>query len=257
MKNQFIFILLLFSNLCSAENSFSATGDNQNFNQVFTGQLNHNVKVIFSIKNTNGKLTGFYYYDKIGIEIKLIGEITDGNAVIYELDHENKKLAKISGKLSESSFTGTWQSLTTKKSYPLQLKPTKYAIPALPKKLIGIYSSQDSACNVIISITKIKDDYFYHFTSKSRKLKGKITFIRSLAENLVYINFIGIEWAEDDGDVSKDFDKENATPNKALPTVVQGLLDDGEIVIQNYGNAMNHYLKFGECDVKYISLKKK
>lgn len=120
--------------------------------------------------------------------------------------------------------------------------------------MVGIYNSDYTQCKLSIDITKIKNEYLYNFNSKSRKFEGKVTFSRSLEEHLVYINFIGIKWAEDHGDVTNEANTNR--PNGDLPAVVQGLLDDGEIIIQNYGNAMNHYLKIGECDFKYIDLKK-
>ncbi|MEO5911397.1 MAG: hypothetical protein ABIP95_10945 [Pelobium sp.] len=251
MKNYLISFFFLFASFYSAENSFSAVKQNQTLAQTYIGKLDNKTDVVFSIKNSNGKLTGFYYYDKIGVEIKLSGTIVNGIATIFELDHQNKKQAKITGKLSNNDFTGKWESLSTKKSYALQLKLSPYAIPALPINLLGNYNTD---CNLSISIAKNNGGYFYNFKSNTRTLKGKVTFGRSLEENLVYINFIGIKWAEDDGDISNELNADKSSGD--LPTVVQGLITDEEIVIQNYGNAMNHYLKIGECDIKYLHLKK-
>lgn len=255
MKNYIVPLLLI--SLFLSINSVFAVKETQNFNTNFTGKLGSKTDVVFSLKNINGKLNGFYFYDKIGIEIKLIGEITNGNATIYELDEQNIKQAKITGKFSQNGFMGKWESLLSKKVFPIQLKSTPKTIPSLPKNLIGTYKvDEESKCDLNISISKNKDEYFYHFKSSKRKLKGKITFSRSLEENLVYINFYGIEWDEDSGDVTNDSDEETSSVNDNLPTVVQGLLSDGEITIQNTGNAMNRYVKIGECDLKYIHLKK-
>ncbi|TDG36462.1 hypothetical protein EZJ43_08055 [Pedobacter changchengzhani] len=250
MRIFFASLFILPISFCSAENSFSAGKETENF----IGKLNNNIDVVFSLINNGGKLTGFYYYDKIGIEIKLIGETVNGKTVLYELNNQNKKQAKITGTLTKNGFDGKWESLSTKKALILTLKPTNKPIPALPKNFVGAYSFYEKPCKLDIVITKNDNGYFYNFDSTTRTLKGKVTFSRSLLENLVYINFNGIEWAEDDGDISNEPDKDE--PNADLPTVIQGLLGENEIIIQNYGNAMNHYLKVGECDVKYIHLKK-
>ena len=41
-----------------------------------------------------------------------------------------------------------------------------------------------------------------------------------------------------------------------LPKDIEGVLYKDEITIQNSGNAMNYYVKFAECDLKYIHLTK-
>lgn len=228
----------------------------QNFNNNYTGKLGLKTDIVLSLKNTNGKLSGFYYYEKIGTEIKLEGEITNGVAIIYELDYQNIKRAKITGKFASSSFNGKWESFSSKKTFPVQLTLTNKQIPTLPHQLIGTYKVDEKYnCALSINIIKRKGEYHYQFKSVNRNLNGKVTFSRSLDEKLIYIDLHGIEWDEDSGDVTKD-DGEESTASNELPTVVQGLLSDGEISIQNTGNAMNRYVKIGECDLKFIYLKR-
>ena len=254
MKNHFS--VILFLGFLVFANSVSAT-ILQNFNSNFTGKLGSKTGVVFSLKNNNGKLSGFYYYENVGIEIKLAGKVINGNATIYELDYQNVKKAKITGKFNQGSFNGKWESLSSKKVYSIQLIPTNRTIPPLPSKLIGNYRvDEEDKCALSITISKSRGEYHYHFKSAARNLNGKVTFGRSLDEKLVYINFHGIEWDEDSGDVTKDEDGESFSGNDNLPTVVQGLLSDGEVVIQNTGNAMNRYVKIAECDLKYIHLKR-
>lgn len=253
MKN--VFLALLVGTFLSA-NHVSAR-PLQTFSRNYTGKLGNKTEVVFSLKNSNSKLNGFYYYDKIGIEIKLSGEIKNGIATIYELDDQNAKRAKITGKLSQNGFRGTWENLSTKKILSLQFMSLDKAIPMFPINIIGNYRvDEQDQCALSISITKSRGEYFYHFKNLKRDLKGKITFNRSISENLVYINFHGIEWEEDSGDVTKDNDESSAA-DRVLPTVVQGLLSKGEILIQNTGNAMNRYVKISQCDLKYINLKRK
>lgn len=254
MKNHFPVLLflcfLIFTHHVSATNL-------QDFNSTFTGKLGSKTDVVFSLQNTKGKLSGFYYYENIGTEIRLSGEVINGIAIIYELDYQNLKKAKITGRFTQSGFNGKWESLSSKKVYPVQLTPTGKTIPMLPNYLIGNYQvDEQDKCALSMIISKSKGEYHYHFKSSTRNINGKVTFSRSLDEKLVYINFHGIDWDEDSGDVTKSDDEESSSKNDSLPTVVQGLLSDGGVVIQNTGNAMNRYVKIAECDLKYIHLKR-
>jgi hypothetical protein len=41
-----------------------------------------------------------------------------------------------------------------------------------------------------------------------------------------------------------------------LPIGIDGLFSEKEITIQNYGNAMNYYVKLDDCGEKYIHFNK-
>lgn len=253
----FLFAFLSILNTGKASVSTDKTTLTElDFSKTFVGTINHKIAVVFSLKNVNGKVTGFYYYDKIGVEINLTGTINNGELLLYELDDLQTKSAKITGKLLKNTFVGRWEELSTKKNFPIQLQETQKSIPSLPKPLVGTYKfDTESGCPLTIKISKINGAYVYHFKSAVRTLKGKVTFSRSLDENLVYINFNGIEWEDNSGTISDDdLDEEPKETN--LPTSVGGLLSDGEITIQNSGNSMNAYLKIGECSAKYIQLKR-
>lgn len=255
-----LLFLVAFLSIFNAGKASFGMGKNRlttlDFNQNFVGTINHKIAVVFSLKSLNGKISGFYYYDKIGVEINLTGTINNGELLLYELDNQNVKSAKITGKLLKNTLIGRWEDLSTKKSFPIQLQETRKSIPALPKTLVGTYKfDAESGCPITIKISKINGAYVYHFKSSVRTLKGKVTFSRSLDEQLVYINFNGIEWEDNTGAISdEDLDVEPKETN--LPTSVGGLLSDGEITIQNSGNSMNAYLKIGECSAKYIQLKR-
>jgi hypothetical protein len=261
-KLRLLFLLLVIVNSYSSTYAFAEADEpglpENDFNRTFVGTINNKIDVVFSLKNKNGQLTGFYYYNKIGVEINLIGNINHGNVVLYELDYQNIKRAKITCQLLKNTFFGKWEDLSTGKLLPVQLKQTNQSIPLLPKTLIGTYRlAKEEGCNLTIEISKSKGGYYYHFKSTKRTLKGKVTFSRSLNEKVVYINLNGIEWAGYRGDISRLDPEDEGQKIENLPTTVEGLLSDNEIIIQNYGNAMNSYTKLGECsDEKYIHLKK-
>lgn len=252
------FLFLLTCLLFTGNRSFSSAKGQANY-KTFIGEMNNKIGVVFSLKNTAGKISGYYFYDKIGVEIKLEGEEINGITILYELDDQQIKRARIKGRLSKYGFTGSWESLSSKKIFSLKLKATDNTVPPLPSNLTGTYTfSKETGCNLKIVILKDKGGYRYNFKSTTRSLQGKVTFIRSLQEKSVYINFHGIQWAENRGDISKEDPDDSPTETEYLPNILDGVLSDNEIIIQNYGNAMNYYTKLEECtDEKYIRLTKR
>ncbi len=48
-----------------------------------------------------------------------------------------------------------------------------------------------------------------------------------------------------------DPEVEVSEENVTSPEEIQGVIYENQITIQNYGNAMNYYVKPGDCEVKY------
>lgn len=99
----------------------------------------------------------------------------------------------------------------------------------------GAYKSNDGACPATLTITLRDGNYLYGLKTNKRKQNGKLEI--SQTDGGTYLTFKGLL---------------GARPK----TEIQGLYSDGKITIQNYGNSMNEYLRFKECDLKYIELTK-
>jgi hypothetical protein len=223
----------------------------------YKGKIGSDLEVKFHLENNNGRISGFYFYKKTGIDIKIIGTVSKQNMLLYELDYKNDTLAILQATANDSIINGKWINIETKAEYPLALEKIDQEIKALPVSIIGIYI--DSACNINLSISISKGGYYYKYVSKERKLDGKVSFSRG--ENL-YLTLEGIEYAEDYFDVDLAEDDRQSEQFKKLRKAgkrsvgVQAILRPEELVIQNNGNAMNHYLKLYECDEKYIQFMK-
>ena len=113
---------------------------------------------------------------------------------------------------------------------------------------------QSESCDMSVEIRKNGAGYSYQFNLNGEKIKGRVTLKKNDSKE-TYINFEGIKWAEYQGDISNDPEKGDTTSFE-LPVGIDGLLAGKEITIQNYGNAMNYYVKFAGCDEKYIRLVK-
>lgn len=222
----------------------------------YKGKLGTSLDVCFRLDNENGTLSGFYFYEKIGIDIKLKGSIENNTLLAYELDYKGDTLAVIKGTIKESSISGKWINAKTKKEYPILIEKTPIEINQLPKEIEGKYYHKN--CGLTLSIFKSKGEYYYNYTSKKETLKGKVRFSRG---NGISINLENMEYAEDYFDVMTD-DPERSKEYEKLKKIGKrtvGIECDyslNEIALQNYGNSMNYYVKLNDCDEKYIHFNK-
>ena len=107
-------------------------------------------------------------------------------------------------------------------------------------------------CDIFLSLFYKNGVLEYNMETNTRKLSGNAKIELNENKDGYYITFKNIEWSEYLGAI----DTEGATSEEdlQLPQDIQGILYKDEITIQNSGNAMNYYVKLGECDVKYIHL---
>lgn len=232
MKSLLLLPIILFLN------SFSSF--KQDSEKNYKGKIG-NYDVYVTLKNNGNSFSGSYFYERKGIEIKLVdGKLENNQFTCFETDYLNHKTAKITGTLKNGIFSGTWKNLTTQKELPvkLQISPIKYK--PLPKVITGNYSvtesESDNDCKLSIKISYVKGEYLYLLKTTKREKKGKVYFSRMEEGN--YITFSGLPGDENQGDL-------------------EGSFNDGEITIQNYGNSMNEYTRLSECGDKYIHLIKR
>lgn len=212
--------------------------------------------VVMHIERSGSKVSGYYFYQNFGTDISLSGKATGSEMILNESINAKTK-AVFTLKLSDRKILkGSWTDAATKKSLPVVLKPKAEPIPEIPKNIAGIYESDSvKTCPMRIEITKKDGSYRYHLKNHTLDKSGKVGFDRDLEEQSVFIIFKGIEWAENEGELDNDGNPKYKT---GLPTDIDAVIeDDSELIIQNYGNSMNYYVKFANCDEKYIHLTKK
>ncbi|MEI6122558.1 MAG: hypothetical protein WCQ95_02915 [Bacteroidota bacterium] len=145
---------------------------------------------------------------------------------------KNNKLIHLLAALSIMIFVGCTGN------QPTQKQETKEPI-ATPAKTIdysGVYKSNKTgkSCNLTITLTKNPSGYKYGITGEHYDCEG-IAIIEKT--DAVYITF--------DGPIGSN-----------APKTVSGQIDGNTITIQNYGNSMNEYHYFVECDEKYLEFVK-
>ena len=126
---------------------------------------------------------------------------------------------------------------------------------ALAKLLLGTW--RDEKDDFTINVYSKHRRLYYTIQTPKRKLIGKL---KITVEDAVYIDFSNVRWAEWRGNLSDGEYADVGKPQKKeeLPVGVEALFDwetEG-FVIQNYGNAMNYYVKFRESNSKFMEFRR-
>ncbi len=100
----------------------------------------------------------------------------------------------------------------------------------------GVYKSNldGDGCNLTITLTKEDKGYRYYLTGEHHDQEGEAIIEETDA---IYITF--------DGPIGNN-----------EPKTVSGQIEGNTILIQNYGNSLNEYQYFIDCDEKYIEFVK-
>jgi hypothetical protein len=112
---------------------------------------------------------------------------------------------------------------------------------------------ESEKCMMTITIEKAHKGYNYRFKTDSRSLNGKLTVEADKIEHGYNITLEGIEWSEYEGELDEEGEPKQELE---LPVGISGVIQENQIIIQNYGNSMNYYVKLPDCGKKYIVLQK-
>jgi len=144
-------------------------------------------------------------------------------------------------------------------------QPTSVKDPIPAERLInetlfnveGSYSLEpsNSDCKFDLTLYRQKGQLRYKLVTKSRNLTGAAEIELNEKKDGYYLSLKDLEWSENEGALNDE--GEPIEEDIEIPTTVQGVMYKDEITIQNAGNSMNYYVKIGECDLKYIILKRK
>lgn len=123
----------------------------------------------------------------------------------------------------------------------------------------GVYtavvdSNNDDECKLVIKLIKTKGGYSFSLRTNKRNVQGKAKLVINGPDEK-YILLEDIPWDEYEGNISNEDTVE--TKDVEIPIGIDFFYRKDTLTIQNYGNSMNYYTKFGECGAKYIQLVKK
>ena len=162
---------------------------------------------------------------------------------------------------NQTSQTKTHNDKVKRVSSPQQT-PVKDSLPAKPLKnkplfnVEGSYSLEpsDSGCILDLILYREKGQLRYKLVTNTRDLTGIAEIELTEKKDGYYLDLKDLEWSENEGALNDE--GEPIEKDIEIPTSVQGVMYKDEITIQNAGNSMNYYVKIGECDLKYIVLKR-
>ncbi|MET3980958.1 hypothetical protein ABIB62_004094 [Mucilaginibacter sp. UYP25] len=132
-------------------------------------------------------------------------------------------------------------------------KPVSMIIEGLYKTEPTDNSSDN--CEISVRLIKSRTGYIYRLTTYNKIYSGILKITKGENPNEVNLLFKGIKWASNEGDIST-LKEEEDPPKIKTPIGIDAILQNEEILIQNTGNSMNHYVKLASCYQKYIRMVK-
>ena len=132
----------------------------------------------------------------------------------------------------------------------------KYTVKEIRNFIVGNYTNDEegSHCKFKLALTVKNEKLKYFIETEKRKISGIAKM--SIEKNGFIFIIFPIEWDDYQGDMTQD-NYEKYTGEKPQQFDMSFDIEEKTLYFQNYGNAMNNYIIFDECDEKGISLKMK
>ena len=132
----------------------------------------------------------------------------------------------------------------------------KFTVKEIRNFIVGNYTNDEegSHCKFKLTLCVKNEKLKYYIETEKRKISGIAKM--SIEENGSIFIIFPIEWDDYQGDMTQD-NYEKYTGEKPQQFDMSFDSEEKTLYFQNYGNAMNNYIIFDECDEKGISLKMK
>lgn len=127
----------------------------------------------------------------------------------------------------------------------------KYTADEILKMIVGTYVADE--CKFELKFYKQNKKVHYSIQTEKRKIKGVAKI--SMDENGYIAVIFPIQWDDYQGDMTQETYEPNRE-EKPQEVYMTFYTESKTLDFQNYGNAMNNYIIFDECDVKYVTLKR-
>lgn len=114
MQIKLLYTALLFTALISCKNEATIEQQQQqpnlDFVQTFEGTIDDKYPLHIKFKSDAGNITGNYFYDRVGTDIKVNGTITkDSVFILNEFDNSGNQVGLWKGKfVNENKISGNW-----------------------------------------------------------------------------------------------------------------------------------------------------
>jgi hypothetical protein len=117
-----VFLLVCLILLADIACVYAETTQYEGFRQ-YVGTINGILSIHMALKQEDGRINGWYYYDAQGIELLLYGEVSGNSFSLQEYDQDRKNTGLFRGEFSDNGIVkGYWLSPDGKVQYPFQVK---------------------------------------------------------------------------------------------------------------------------------------
>ncbi|MCD8413022.1 hypothetical protein [Tenacibaculum finnmarkense] len=181
----FTFSLLILS-------MFSCKKETQNsdFTKTFAGKIDNKYPFHMKLNSKNEIISGTYYYDKIGVDIDIKGNIASDNSInLTEFDKKGKKTGLWIGKfINDNKISGTWvkPNGSSAKDFSLTLTSDNYENSKISKskKIEPQFSiSKVKVKNQLISTKNIRDLTITVYKNKEENKEEDLTGLLKIKNN--------------------------------------------------------------------------
>ena len=120
--------------------------------------------------------------------------------------------------------------------------------------LVGKYQTAElekTTCLISTIITQVKGKYHYELLTSVKSFYGTLEVTKT--QGGLSLKFNGLYYGNPD---SPGIFKQTNSTGRNRAQILRGTFLDGKIVFQNYGNSLNDFIIFPECENKYIELVK-
>ncbi len=92
------------------------------FHKRFVGTINKNIPIVLQLSRTGEELSGYYYYTKVGVPLRLAGKLKPNGWKISEYANGETQTGTFDGNLVGGKIVGIWKTAKGDKQYDFELK---------------------------------------------------------------------------------------------------------------------------------------
>ncbi|MCW3788920.1 hypothetical protein [Plebeiibacterium sediminum] len=152
-----------------------------------TGDISDKYPIVMTLNIENGKVFGFYYYEKYKTKILLVGQMTGNKFTLNESpDYESDFKTGFIGEIIDSNFIGNWVDKTKEKTLKCDLIINSETHANLTTDILGIEGTYESIYNSekyigSVNLKNIAGDLFCFEISNGTE-SGCVGFLNGLVE---------------------------------------------------------------------------
>lgn len=199
MKTKLLVLLIILISLFSCKNQDkkelieSQKEIKTNFIKTFEGKIDDKYKIMMKITSDDGIISGKYFYKSNGVELKLSGEINNGNIILKEFNKDSNQTGMFKGKIiNNEKIIGEWSKpdgnkimnfklIESNTDYSTALNQSKNIKERINGKYLDIHNNDKDYGEIVIKYLK-NNKFKYSLKMILGSLNGRIIEDEGVAE---------------------------------------------------------------------------